>query len=112
MEFYGYHGVLAEENKLGQRFNVDLSVSLDLAEAGKTDNLEATINYAELYHLCRDIMEGKPVKLVETLAETITARVLETFTKVAECKVKVIKPDPPIPGHYKSVAIEMTRKRK
>ncbi|ALC83297.1 MULTISPECIES: dihydroneopterin aldolase [Bacillus] len=111
MEFYGYHGVFAEENKLGQRFKVDLSASLDLSEAGKTDNIDATINYADLYHICRDVVEGKPVKLVETLAETITAKVLETFPNVSECKVKVIKPDPPIPGHYQSVAIEMTRTR-
>lgn len=112
MEFYGYHGVFKEENKLGQRFRVDLTAFLDLSEAGKTDNIDATINYAELYKLCKEVMEGEPVNLVETLAETIAAKVLEKFEAVQECTVKVVKPDPPIPGHYKSVAIEMTRKRK
>ncbi|MCY7817997.1 dihydroneopterin aldolase [Bacillus haynesii] len=112
MEFYGYHGVFKEENKLGQRFRVDLTAFLDLSEAGKTDNIDATINYAELYKLCKEVVEGEPVNLVETLAETIAAKVLEKFEAVQECTVKVVKPDPPIPGHYKSVAIEMTRKRK
>ncbi len=42
MEFYGYHGVFAEENKLGQRFRVDLTASLDLSKAGQTDDLNAT----------------------------------------------------------------------
>ncbi|MBU8788643.1 MULTISPECIES: dihydroneopterin aldolase [Bacillus] len=111
MEFYGYHGVFDEENKLGQRFRVDLTAYLDLSEAGKTDRIDATINYAELYKLCKEVVEGEPVNLVETLAETIAGHVLKQFQTVQECTVKVTKPDPPIPGHYKSVAIEMTRKR-
>ncbi|MGE6632297.1 dihydroneopterin aldolase [Bacillus sp. NPDC077027] len=111
MEFYGYHGVFQEENKLGQRFRVDLTASLDLSKAGKTDDLNETINYAELYHICKDIVEGEPVNLVETLTERIANQVLVSFPTVQECTVKVIKPDPPIPGHYRSVAIEMTRTR-
>lgn len=79
MEFYGYHGVFKEENKLGQRFKVDLTAELDLSKAGQTDDLEQTINYAELYHVCKDIVEGEPVKLVETLAERIADTVLKKF---------------------------------
>lgn len=41
MEFYGYHGVFPEENKLGQRFKVDLTVELDLKQAGESDDLGA-----------------------------------------------------------------------
>ncbi|MBT2575079.1 dihydroneopterin aldolase [Bacillus sp. ISL-51] len=111
MEFYGYHGVFEEENKLGQRFKVDLTAELDLSKAGQTDDLAYTINYAELYSVCREIAEGEPVNLVETLAERIADTVLKKFDPVRQCTVKVIKPDPPIPGHYKSVAIEMTRKK-
>ncbi|MEK5495615.1 dihydroneopterin aldolase [Bacillus sp. FSL M8-0077] len=111
MEFYGYHGVFAEENKLGQRFRVDLTASLDLSKAGQTDDLNETINYAELYNVCKNIVEGNPVNLVETLTERIANQVLKDFPTVQECTVKVIKPDPPIPGHYQSVAIEMTRSR-
>ncbi|NPC90800.1 dihydroneopterin aldolase [Bacillus sp. WMMC1349] len=111
MEFYGYHGVYKEENVLGQRFRVDLTAFLDLSEAGKTDCLEATINYAELYELCKEVVEGKPVKLVESITETIAENVFKRFERVQKCTVKVIKPDPPIPGHYRSVAIEMTRTR-
>jgi dihydroneopterin aldolase len=111
MEFYGYHGVFPEENKLGQRFFVDLSVSLDLKPAGQTDQLDYSVNYGELYGVCREIVEGKPVNLVETVAERIAERVLHDFPLISEISVKVIKPDPPIPGHYQSVAIEITRRR-
>ncbi|NHM34011.1 dihydroneopterin aldolase [Neobacillus terrae] len=111
MEFYGYHGVFSEETKLGQRFRVDLTVSLDLKKAGETDELEYSVNYAELYNVCKGIVEGKPFKLVEAVAEKIAAEILGSFPMVEETKVKVIKPDPPIPGHYQSVAVEITRSR-
>lgn len=111
MEFYGYHGVFPEENRLGQRFAVDLSVSVDLKKAGQTDELDYSVNYGGLYQVCKDIVEGKPFKLVETVAEQIAASVLKEFSLVLSVTVKVIKPDPPIPGHYKSVAVEITRRR-
>jgi 7,8-dihydroneopterin aldolase/epimerase/oxygenase len=111
MEFYGYHGVFQEETKLGQRFIVDLVVEVDVKQAGETDNLEYSVHYGELYNLCRDVVEGAPFKLIEALAEKITKMVLEHFTLVSSCTVKVIKPDPPIPGHLQSVAVEITRNR-
>ena len=111
MEFYGYHGVLPEENRLGQRFILDLTVKVDLKKAGISDQLEDSINYAELFQISKDIVEGKPFKLIEAVAETIAARVLQQFSTISECVVKVIKPDPPIPGHYRSVAVEIKRSR-
>ncbi|KIY22932.1 MULTISPECIES: dihydroneopterin aldolase [Mesobacillus] len=111
MEFYGYHGVFPEETTLGQRFAVDLTVELDLLKAGKSDQLQDSINYADLYQVCKNILEGKPYKLVEAIAEQIASVILEKFLLVDTVHVKVIKPDPPIPGHYKSVAVEITRRR-
>jgi 7,8-dihydroneopterin aldolase/epimerase/oxygenase len=111
MEFYGYHGVFPEETKLGQRFVVDLIVFVDLKKAGETDELEHSVNYGELFRVCKEIVEGKPFKLVEAVAEKIAETVLSQFIIVSEVTIKVIKPDPPIPGHYRSVAVEITRRR-
>lgn len=112
MQFYGYHGVFQEENVLGQRFEVDLTVSVDLKKAGETDDLNYSVNYGELYQLCKEIVEGDtPFKLVEAIAEKIADSVLSTYPLVSETTVKLIKPDPPIPGHYRSVAVEITRSR-
>jgi dihydroneopterin aldolase len=111
MEFYGYHGVFPEETRLGQRFVVDLTVFVDLKKAGETDELEHSVNYGELFRVCKEIVEGKPFKLVEAVAEKIAEIVLSQFTLVSEVTIKVIKPDPPIPGHYRSVAVEITRSR-
>lgn len=111
MEFYGYHGVYPEENKLGQRFIVDMQLELDLRDAGTNDDLDKTINYADAYKLVKEIVEGKPRKLVEAVAEEIQTNLFLKFKSLESTKVRITKPDPPIPGHYESVAIEITRSR-
>lgn len=111
MRFYGYHGVFPEENKLGQRFHVDLAVELDLKQAGTTDNLEYSVSYADLYQTCQEVVEKRTFKLVEMVAETIASELLANYELVQACTVKVYKPDPPIPGYYQSVAIEIKRSR-
>lgn len=111
MQFYGYHGVFPEETRLGQRFKVDLTVFADLKRAGESDNLDYSINYAELYSICKEVLEGGPFKLIEAVAENIAAKVLQQYEMVLECIVKIIKPDPPIPGHYEQVSVEIRRSR-
>lgn len=112
MEFYGYHGVFTAENQLGQRFRVDIECSLDLTSAGASDELSDTISYADVYHLIRTIMEQEPhVKLLERLVHKIFAAMFAEFPQVEEVMVRVIKPDPPIRGHYKHVGVEMRRRR-
>ncbi|MBP2242611.1 dihydroneopterin aldolase [Cytobacillus eiseniae] len=111
MAFYGYHGVFPEETRLGQRFIIDLTVEADLKQAGESDRLEDSINYGETYFVCKEIVEGSPYKLVEAVAEKIAGEMLDRFSAISQVTVKVTKPDPPIPGHYESVAVEITRGR-
>ena len=111
MKFYGYHGVYPEENKLGQRFNVDLVLECDLSNASKTDDIESTVHYGQAYEFTKEVVEGEPKKLVETVAEEIAQVLLAKFAIITACTVKVIKPDPPIAGHYDAVAIEIKRSR-
>ena len=49
MQFYGFHGLMPEENRLGQRFNVDVELFVDLKKAGQTDNMHDSIHYGEVY---------------------------------------------------------------
>jgi 7,8-dihydroneopterin aldolase/epimerase/oxygenase len=111
MEFYGYHGVFPEENKLGQRFRVSVELHLDLRKSGQSDDLEDSVNYADIYSISKSVMEGEPFNLVEAVAERISSEILRTFPVVESCTITLIKPDPPIPGHYRSVAVEITRSR-
>ncbi|HSU79827.1 MAG TPA: dihydroneopterin aldolase [Candidatus Angelobacter sp.] len=111
LAFYGYHGVLPEETRLGQRFNVNLVLESDLSKAGNTDDLKDTVNYAAVYDCVRGVVEGPPRKLLESVAETLADTLLQEFPLIHSCIIKVIKPDPPIPGHYESVAVEIQRGR-
>ncbi len=112
MEFYGYHGVFAAENQLGQRFRVDIECGLDLNAAAINDQLEATVNYADAFLLIQSIMEQEPhVKLLERLAMKIIEALLAQFPMIQEVMVRVTKPDPPIRGHYQHVGVEMRRRR-
>nr|WP_232335183.1 MULTISPECIES: dihydroneopterin aldolase [Thermoactinomyces] len=110
LSFYGYHGAYAEENRLGQRFYVDLEMKLDLRPAGTTDDLQKTVDYGAVYQKVENIMTGTRVKLIETLAERIAGRLLADFP-IEEVRVRVTKPNPPIQGHYESVGVEVVRTR-
>lgn len=111
MEFYGYHGVYPEETKLGQRFYVDATLELDVKKASQSDDVNDTIDYSLVYEQIRSIMEGKPRKLLERLAEEITVALFQQFSLVERVTIKIVKPNPPIHGHYESVAVEITRDR-
>lgn len=111
MDFFAYHGVFPEENKLGQRFIADVVLEMNTRPAGTTDDLNKTVNYAQVYELTKEIMEGEPVQLVETLTERIAEVMLDKFFVVRAVVVKVTKLNPPIKGHYDSVAVEIRRER-
>lgn len=93
MIFYGYHGTLAAERDLGQRFVVDVELFCDLHPAGVSDDLTQTVDYSEIHHQAREIVEGEPVNLTETLAERIAASILSKHFLVEAVRVKVAKPD-------------------
>lgn len=111
MQFYGYHGLFPEENKLGQRFQVDLELYSDLSKAGKTDNMHDSIHYGHAYEQVRAIVEGPAKKLIEAVADEIATKLLSSFDLLRACNVKLIKPDAPIPGQLESVAVEIYRER-
>ncbi|WP_151737929.1 dihydroneopterin aldolase [Paenibacillus tengchongensis] len=112
MEYYGYHGVFEEERKLGQRFYVDLELELDLSSAGINDDLEQTVNYAEVHGLVKNIVEKTSFKLIEALAEHIASAVLDTYTIINAATVKLTKPHPPFDVHFQGVTVELRRTRK
>lgn len=93
MIFYGYHGVLPAERELGQRFVVDIELECNLRPAGLSDDLTKTVDYGEVYGKTREIVEGEPVNLIETVAERISASILEEHRLVETIRVKVTKPD-------------------
>lgn len=110
MEFYGYHGILPQEQFLGQKFTVDVELSLELEQAGYSDTPEQAVDYASVFDMVRTIIEGRPRKLLESVAEAIAESVLKRFPAVKEILVRVKKPHAPLPGKFDWVAVEINRK--
>lgn len=107
--FFGRHGCLAAERELGQKFRVTAELSLDLREAGATDDLTQTVDWWRAYHEIKALVEGKPYNLLEALAEEI-ARTLLAHGCVQEAKVRVEKIEPALPGPG-TLGVEIVRKR-
>ncbi|MBN3524372.1 dihydroneopterin aldolase [Paenibacillus apiarius] len=111
MEFFGRHGVFQEERALGQLWYVDLDLQIDLRQAGVTDDLSDSVNYADIFYLVKSIVEGQSFQLVEALTERIAAALLEAYPKINEATVRVTKPHPPLDIHFQGLTVEMTRVR-
>jgi 7,8-dihydroneopterin aldolase/epimerase/oxygenase len=92
MVFHGRHGTLPAERELGQPFVVDVELRLDLRPAGLSDDLARTVDYGQVHRLVREIVEGPPVSLTETVAERIATAILEDHSPVEAVRVKVAKP--------------------
>jgi dihydroneopterin aldolase len=112
MRFEGRHGVLEEERLQAQSFEVDVELSLDLAPAGVSDDLRRTVDYREVFEIVRETIEGPSRQLIESLAETIAARLLANFATVgvAEVLVRVRKPDVNLPGALDAASVEIRRR--
>ena len=110
MTFYGYHGVSAAEKETGRRFEVDCELKVDLAEAGKTDRLNYTIDYSADYDLIADVVQNTSYSLLEGLAGHLASRLLDDFPAV-EVMIRVRKMTPPINGLVDYIEVELIRRQ-
>lgn len=106
----GYHGVYAEERRTGQDFVVDVRLDVDLAVAGRSDDVADTVHYGALAQRLAGVVAGEPVDLIETLAERLAAVCLAD-ARVAAVEVTVHKPQAPIPLRFADVAVVIRRER-
>lgn len=107
----GYHGVLESEKKTGQPFFVDITMFTDFQKSAGSDNIDDTVNYAEVAELIRDVITGESLDLIETLAENIATAVLDTFPLEA-VELTVHKPKAPIEVTFADVAVTILREKK
>ena len=104
MEFFAFHGFYAVEQKIGNHFMVNVSLSLNLIDAGHSDELAETVNYEEVYAIVKQKMEVTTA-LIETVAYSIKHEILSTFNTVKEVEVTIAKLNPAFPGKIKAVKI-------
>lgn len=110
LECFGYHGVFEEEKKTGQPFIVDVTCWLDTA--GIEDDLNRTVNYAELADVTAHIVEGPSRDLIETVAAEVAETAMQHFEILHAIEVTIHKPKAPIPRTFADVAVVARRSRK
>ena len=97
MEFKAYHGCLEQEKVRGNSFTVDFRGELDLSAAVLSDNLNDTLNYAEIYDIVAEEM-SIPSELIENVAGRIVHGIEKRFPELISFSVRVSKKRPPVDG--------------
>ncbi len=110
ISFYGHHGAREEERILGQRFLVDVELTLDLRPAGGSDDLALTVDYADVVKRVTAIGRTRRFYLLEALAEATAADLLERY-RVQEVRVRVMKCAPPLDDCVGSAGVEIVRRQ-
>ena len=110
LEFFAFHGYYDEEQKIGNKYGVDLYLSTDLHAAGASDKLAETVNYEVLYRAVQEEMQ-LPARLLEHVAHRILDRIMSEFGQVKKARVSVSKFNPPLGGICHRARVMLKRRR-
>ncbi len=96
--FFARHGVLDEEETLGQRFYVDAALTVDPGSALEEDSIEATVDYGVAFELIEKIITGARRFLIESLALEVAKALTVRFPQITRAEITVRKPNAPVRG--------------
>lgn len=105
------HGVMDHETEVGQRFVIDLELSVDLSESAHTDKLVDTVSYSDVVAAATDAFKGTNYRLLERAAGAVADAVLSKFPRVSAVRITVHKPHAPIAAIFDDVGVILTRAR-
>lgn len=105
------HGVMEHESEVGQRFVIDLELTIDLSESSRTDRLADTVSYSAVVASATAAFKDENYRLLERAAGAVADAVLNDFPKVTAVKITVHKPHAPIPAIFEDVGVIITRRR-
>jgi 7,8-dihydroneopterin aldolase/epimerase/oxygenase len=108
---HAHHGVMAHEEKVGQRFTIDLELAIDLAPAGSSDKLADTASYSAIVDTVTQAFTAHGHRLVEAAAASVATAVLASFPKITTVRVTVHKPHAPIAAIFNDVGVSILRTR-
>ena len=106
---YGYTGALPEEQVLGQWFEVNLTLWLDLSRAGESDRLADTCDYRDIIRTTQQIIKTEKFALIEKMASVIAQATLQIDHRLSQVQVKLSKLAAPIPDFSGEISVEITR---
>nr|WP_297028017.1 dihydroneopterin aldolase [Prevotella sp.] len=106
VHFHAFHGVLPQEGIVGNDYLVNLVLDYDFSSAMKTDDLQGTLNYAEVYQKVREEM-AVPSKLLEHVAGRIAHRLFSDFPEIQKLQLSITKVNPPMGADSDGAGVEV-----
>ena len=111
LDVFANHGVYPEENSLGQKFVVSLTLYADLSKAGANDDLDSSVDYGAVCHDVDAYLRGRTFKLIEAAAEGVASMLLARYALLLGVRVKIEKPWAPVGLPLRSCGVEIERVR-
>lgn len=108
---HAHHGVMEHESKVGQRFIIDLELSIDLAEASRSDKLADTVSYSAIVETATRAFTARSHRLVESAAGAVADAILAAFARVSSVQITVHKPHAPVAAIFADVGVTLVRAR-
>ena len=108
---HAYHGVMQHEAKVGQTFRLDLALTIDLAEASRSDKLRHTVSYDAVVQTASEAFCTRRYRLVEAAAGAVADELLNRYPQVRAVRVTVHKPHAPIAATFDDVGVTIERTR-
>ena len=105
MKFYAYHGVLPQENLVGANYYIDLKLKTDFSHAAETDELEGTVNYADIHAAVKEEMRITS-QLLEHVCQRIARRLLHDFPTIETIDISLFKENPPMGACAQRIGVE------
>jgi dihydroneopterin aldolase len=111
LKVFAYHGVNPEEKRDGQPFELDLTLSLPLERAGRTDDLNDTVSYAKAAKTALRVMTEASYDLLEKAAQRVAEQLLTEYHDVEQVEILLKKPQAPVHAEFEYMAVCIVRKR-
>lgn len=108
IELYAFHGCYAEEQRVGNRFRVDLTLKYDAEKASHSDFVGDTVNYLKVYECVREQMM-QTSHILEHVAKRVLDTLGEQFPQIICAEIKIAKLAPPLGGQVQAVILVAER---
>jgi 7,8-dihydroneopterin aldolase/epimerase/oxygenase len=111
LSLHAYHGVMAYEAKVGQTFNIDLALEIDLSAAARSDKVIDTVSYDQVVDCASKAFRDQRFRLIEAAAGKVADAILARFARVSSVSVTIHKPHAPIAATFSDVGVTLVRTR-
>lgn len=108
---FAHHGVFEEEARLGQKFLLSAVLRLDLHPAGQADQLDLTLNYAEVCQFMTDFLQDHRFQLLEACVDQLAQALLDRYPQIQELSLEIHKPWAPVGLPLEDLSVAIERKR-